>query len=138
MLKKAPPEEIDPVLALARMRVRRYYRLSHRLWSIHMWCAGVSDALVLVIPFALAGMLWMPHQWQMLTNVVTLSLSALSAVLKFFPPVQRTRDRALLLRRMYQDLELAVAKYESKTITPEHLIGTLEAVTKLHLSEAAP
>jgi hypothetical protein len=104
----------------------------------HIWCAGISAGLVLLVPFGLAAMLWIPQQWQKLMNILTLACSGIAAILQFVPNVQRVRERALLLRRMYHDIELAVAKYESGALTREQLIEVLATVEKQHSEEAAP
>src|SRR5436190_21377375 len=72
-------------------------------WFAYFACLGGSYVCALIVPFGLVILYRNPDSHENL-NIILIVLSALSIILQVLERVIRYRERAVLLRKIYDDL----------------------------------
>lgn len=118
------------------IRVRKIW--SRLTWFIYLVARLITVVFGIIVPFGIAGIIYYPEMSKYNINIILLVFSFISLLGLILLDVFRVRERSLRLRRIYEDLRLALSRYEENVITLNDLNTILEAARESYLKDEVP
>jgi len=113
------------------IQLERWWQWS---WWRHTWMVGLSYVLAIAVPFGLAALLYVGDDSRDAVVIVTLVFSGVSLILQVLDNVLRQKDRAVVLRSVYEDLAHDLAQFRAGLMAVDvFLEATLRAKDRLKI-----
>ena len=122
----------------ARDRIRTVHRWAIFYWTLHNWCALLSWAIAIAVPFGLAVTLYSDQVNSRAWNLGLLVASGLGLILQVLGAVMRFKERAVRGRRICAQLEASLLKFQHGSITKPEFLHDIQVFLAEDYQEEGP
>lgn len=119
-------------------RIRRVHRWAIFYWTFHNWCALLSWAIAIAVPFGLAIILYSDQVNSRAWNFGLLVAAGFGLVLQVLGAVMRFKERAVRGRRLSARLEAALLKFQHGSITKPEFLQEIQVFLAEDYQEEGP